>query len=552
MTNNGGATAFSVATDFASLTLTEVNDPPTIGGVVSPLAYTENDPPTPILGGATVSDPNSADDPDSADFAGGRLEAVIVSGATPSDRLLIREGNGISLAGDTVIYDSGQQRLIGSYTIDGWLLTVHFTTADAVRAAAEALLRSIAYENVSENPTTTNRRIQVSLTDGDGGNQTTTVTQTVSIQPVNDPPLAKPDLYSTLTGQKLVLTRGEGVLANDRDPEGTTLHSNFPTGVVLNPIDGSLTTAHGKVTLHDDGSLTYQPNPLFHGRDEFSYVASDGQSDSAPTPVAIDVRLRPTNPAHPADVNADGFLSPLDAVLTANYLLRKGAGTLPAPYVPPPFVDYNGDGSVQQTDVDQTAADIDNGGARPVPSLDPPIPQTPVSPDPGVMARVTLKTTDTAGTPISSINSGQFFFLEAWVSDRRNTPLGVAAAYLDVNYPTALASVSGLISAGADFPRFATGQTSTAGWIEEAGAGRTTTLPDGQEHRLWRIQLLAQSQGAANFTADPADNSPASQFLLFGLDAPLDRESNVAYVGATLQVKGPPMAADDCVPRRRG
>ena len=81
------------------------------------------------------------------------------------------------------------------------------------------------------------------------------------------------------------------------------------------------------------------------------------------------MRLRPTNPAHPADVNADGYLSPLDAVLIANYLLRNGAGPLPALYDPPPFVDYNGDGSATQTDVDQTAADIDDGGARPVPRL---------------------------------------------------------------------------------------------------------------------------------------------------------------------------------------
>ncbi len=257
------------------------------------------------------------------------------------------------------------------------------------------------------------------------------------------------------------------------------------------------------------------------------------------------MRLRPTNPAHPADVNADGFLSPIDSVLIANYLVRNGEGPLPAGYAPPPFVDSSGDGSVTQADVDSTAADIDQGGARPVPPPNLVIPQTPSSPGPGNLARVTLKSTDAAGVPISSINAGQPFYLEAWVSDQRITPLGVAAAYLDANYPSALISVAGPISAGADFPHFATGQTTTAGLIDEAGAGRTTTLPDGQEHRLWRIPMLATARGTATFTADPADNMPAGQFLLFGLDGPLDGSVNVQYVGAVLRIKGPPAAVDD-------
>lgn len=528
VTNGGGETAFGVDTDSASLTVKEVNDPPVISGFVSPANYTENGPPAPIVGGATVFDP------DSADFAGGRLEVAITSGGTASDRLLIREGNGISLAGDTVIYDSGGPRLIGSLTIDGWLLTVHFTTLDATQEAAQALLRSVAYENVSDNPSTDKRRIQISLSDGDGGHQTRTVTQTVTVQPVNDPPLAEPDAYSTVSGQKLVLSRSQGVLANDRDPEGTA----FFARLVEAPPAGDL-------TLNADGSFTYQPDPLSFGQDYFWYEAWDGQAASAPVRVSIEVRPKPTNPAHPADVNADGFLSPLDAVLIANYLLRSGAGPLPAQYAAPPFVDYNGDGSVTQTDVDRTAADIDNGGARPVPPPRLVIPQTLPSLGAEKLARVTLEITDAAGTPISSINAGQTFYLEAWVSDQRTVPLGLAAAYLDVSYPSSLVSVSGAISTGAEFPHFAAGQTSAPGLIDEAGAGRTTTLPDGQKHRLWRIPMLGLARGDAVFTADPADNLPAGQILLFGVDGPLDGFVNVEYQDATIQIKGPAVAEND-------
>ena len=128
-----------------------------------------------------------------------------------------------------------------------------------------------------------------------------------------------------------------GVLANDSDPEGTAL-----TAVLVAP------PLEGDLTLNSDGSFTYQPRPLFYGRDAFTYKASDGQAFSQDIRVAIEVRLHPTNPANPADVNADGFLSPIDSVLIANYLLRNGAGPLPAGYDPPPFVDYNGDGSATQ------------------------------------------------------------------------------------------------------------------------------------------------------------------------------------------------------------
>ena len=149
--------------------------------------------------------------------------------------------------------------------------------------------------------------------------------------------------------------------------------------------------------------------------------------------------------------------------------------------------------------MDATAADIDNGGARPVPPPNLVIPQTPSSPGPGELARVTLKTTDAAGAVISSINAGQPFYLEAWVADQRVSPLGVAAAYLDVTYPNSLASVAGAVVSGAEFPHFVAGQTATAGLIDEAGAGRTTILADGQEHRLWRIPFVALARGTAAF-----------------------------------------------------
>ena len=56
------------------------------------------------------------------------------------------------------------------------------------------------------------------------------------------------------------------------------------------------------------------------------------------------------NPENPLDVNADGFVSGLDALLIINRLLLGMAGPLPAIPIVPPFIDTTGDGSLSPRD----------------------------------------------------------------------------------------------------------------------------------------------------------------------------------------------------------
>lgn len=69
-----------------------------------------------------------------------------------------------------------------------------------------------------------------------------------------------------------------GVLKNDQ------LRSMGPLRAVL--VSG---TAHGKVVLGEDGSLSYRPDKDFNGTDLFTYAATDGSRVSAPAIVAITV-----------------------------------------------------------------------------------------------------------------------------------------------------------------------------------------------------------------------------------------------------------------------
>src|SRR5512146_2536864 len=69
-----------------------------------------------------------------------------------------------------------------------------------------------------------------------------------------------------------------GVLKNDQ------LRSMGPLKAVL--VSG---TAHGKLVLERDGSLTYVPDKDFNGVDLFTYSATDGARKSEPAIVAITV-----------------------------------------------------------------------------------------------------------------------------------------------------------------------------------------------------------------------------------------------------------------------
>jgi hypothetical protein len=84
--------------------------------------------------------------------------------------------------------------------------------------------------------------------------------------PPNTDPRTGTDSYATGKGASLVVDAAAGVLANDTDADGDTLHVSD----VEQP-------GNGIVTVNEDGSFTYTPNPGFVGVDTFFYTASDGR-----------------------------------------------------------------------------------------------------------------------------------------------------------------------------------------------------------------------------------------------------------------------------------
>ena len=134
--------------------------------------------------------------------------------------------------------------------------------------------------------------------DGNGGTDTATVL--ITVNPINDAPVADDDSYST--DEDTVLTvAAPGVLGNDSDVDGDTLL----TSVVIDVSNGTL-------SLNGDGSFSYTPDPDFNGSDSFVYQADDGNGGTDTATVLITVN--PINDAPVAD--DDSYSTDEDTVLT--------------------------------------------------------------------------------------------------------------------------------------------------------------------------------------------------------------------------------------------
>ncbi|MDB5390828.1 MAG: Calx-beta protein [Planctomycetaceae bacterium] len=130
-----------------------------------------------------VSPTASLIDPDSMNFAGGKLTVQFVSGSDPGDLLQIRrQGRG---AGQIDAATDGTVRF-GTTVIGSWsggnagkplIITLKST---ASLSAVQALIRNITFSTSATNSSVADRVLQFQVSDGDGG-VSTAVTKTVKV-----------------------------------------------------------------------------------------------------------------------------------------------------------------------------------------------------------------------------------------------------------------------------------------------------------------------------------------------------------------------------------
>ncbi len=161
----------------------------------------------------------------------------------------------------------------------------------------------------------------------DGMADSNTVTVTINVDPVNDPPNAVADGATVGEGGTVsVLDSGAtSVLANDTDPEGDTLSVSGPVSLPI----------HGDLTLNPDGSFSYTHTGADTASDAFTYeVCDDGDSPACSTAeVTIIVNDDPVANAGPdqivdvsVPVTLDGSASsdPNGDTITFSWLQTSG------------------------------------------------------------------------------------------------------------------------------------------------------------------------------------------------------------------------------------
>ena len=101
-----------------------------------------------------------------------------------------------------------------------------------------------------------------------GTHNSNEATVTLSVNPINDAPIALDDSYSITEDTTLDIVI-PGILGNDFDVDGDIITSVIDT-----------TTNNGILALNSDGSFTYTPNANFVGLDSFTYHVNDDLLDS--------------------------------------------------------------------------------------------------------------------------------------------------------------------------------------------------------------------------------------------------------------------------------
>ncbi len=114
----------------------------------------------------------------------------------------------------------------------------------------------------------------------------TPATATINVGAVDLPLTVNPSTFGVAENSSLFVA-GPGVLANVTNPSGSTLSAIL--------VDSS--AVNGSLTLNNDGSFSYTPNPNFSGVATFTFKASDGILESTNTAtVTINVAPVPVTP----------------------------------------------------------------------------------------------------------------------------------------------------------------------------------------------------------------------------------------------------------------
>jgi hypothetical protein len=290
--NDGELDSAAATKDIA---VTPVNDQPVLTTTGAALPFVEGS-------GAVAIDPGiTATDPDSTTFTGATVQ--ITGGfSTSQDELGFTTQNGIT----------------GFYDSEGGILILSGT---ASVADYETALRSVTYNNSSDNPSTDTRTVTFQVNDGAAENNLSDpATRDIEITPVNDAPAVTTTVGSTsyTQGNLAGVHVDDALTATDVDDTNlesaqVRISSGFQSGDDLVFVDqagiaGVYNTATGVLTLSGSASTDAYQTALQSIRfrttnaspstpKTVEFVVNDGDAGSNAATKSIDITAPPADSA---------------------------------------------------------------------------------------------------------------------------------------------------------------------------------------------------------------------------------------------------------------
>ena len=142
------------------------------------------------------------------------------------------------------------------------------------------------------------------------GTLTDNGTVTITVNPINDPPVANPDFFTTNEDVPLTGDPAQYLTNNDTDVD----LDNLTATILTQPTSG------GTVVDNLNGTWTYTPAPNFNGTDTFTYTVSDGTlTDTGTVTITVNpINDPPVANDDPLTVTEDGTVTFTVAGLVSN------------------------------------------------------------------------------------------------------------------------------------------------------------------------------------------------------------------------------------------
>ena len=366
-------------------------------------------------------------------------------------------------------------------------------------------------------------------------------TVTINVAPVNDAPtlasIADLTVNLNQTSQTINLT---GITAGGGESQKLKVTSSSSNvGLIPNP-------SVVYITPNSTGSVSFAPVKNTFGSTTVSVTVEDGGLDNELSTLSDNlsftrsfiVSVKPPkggfqNPSNRYDVDADGFVSPLDFLNVINLLNSKGANTsvvgLPTP---PPYFDVDGDDVI--TPLDSLAVNdfVNSRSGSDDGSVDPNYFSTPlqaqfsyaffaVNPDGSIGRNLDPNPND--NTLEALIGVGEKFVVRTLVRDTRSNPKGVYSTYSDFNYTNADGSSTERMAVQWGEPQsILIGSNARAGTFQlQFGSSVTAPIPIGLSNGFFDANKTAvniqsalealQNIGLKNVVVLPS-NIPSSGF----------------------------------------